>query len=92
MRILLVGEYSGVHTNLKVGLEKLGAEVLMVEGVFSAKAAMRLAEKYHVELPIIEQVNEVLFHGKTAAAAVKDLMIRDKKIEIAHDEEWGEVN
>lgn len=30
MRILLVGEYSGVHTNLKVGLEKLGAEVLLV--------------------------------------------------------------
>ncbi len=74
-------------------MEEAMAEVKMVvEGVFSAKAAMRLAEKYHVELPIIEQVNEVLFHGKTAAAAVKDLMIRDKKIEIAHDEEWGEVN
>ena len=38
-------------------------------------------EKYHVELPIIEQVNEVLFNGKSAAVAVKDLMIRDKKIE-----------
>ncbi len=74
-------------------MEEAMAEVRMVvEGVFSAKAAMRLAEKYHVELPIIEQVNEVLFQGKTAAAAVKDLMIRDKKIEIAHDEEWGEVN
>lgn len=65
------------------------AEVKMVvEGVYSAKAAMRLAQKYHVELPIIEQVNEVLFNGKPAAAAVKDLMIRDKKIEIAHDEDW----
>ena len=49
---------------------------------------MRLAKKYHVELPIIEQVNEVLFNGKSAAAAVKDLMIRDKKIEITHDEDW----
>ena len=58
------------------------AEVKMVvEGVYSAKAAKALAEKYHVELPIIEQVNEVLFNGKSAAAAVKDLMIRDKKIE-----------
>lgn len=65
------------------------AEVKMVvEGVYSAKAAMRLAKKYHVELPIIEQVNEVLFNGKSAAAAVKDLMIRDKKIEITHDEDW----
>ena len=61
---------------------------MVVEGVFSAKAAMKLAQKYHVELPIIEQVNEVLFQGKPAAAAVKDLMILDKKIEIAHDAQW----
>ena len=54
---------------------------MVVEGVYSAKAAMGLAKKYNVEIPIIEQVNEVLFHGKAAAIAVKDLMIRDKKIE-----------
>lgn len=54
---------------------------MVVEGVYSAKAAMGLAHKYNVELPIIEQVNEVLFQGKSAAIAVKDLMIRDKKIE-----------
>lgn len=64
-------------------MEEAMAEVKMVvEGVYSAKAAMGLAEKYDVELPIIEQVNEVLFHGKPAAAAVKDLMIRDKKLEV----------
>jgi len=63
-------------------MDEAMAEVKMVvEGVYSAKAAMGLAEKYHVELPIIEQVNEVLFNGKPAAVAVKDLMIRDKKIE-----------
>lgn len=33
---------------------------MVVEGVYSAKAAMTLAEKYEVQLPIIEQVNEVL--------------------------------
>ena len=38
-------------------------------------------KKYGVELPIIEQVNEVLFNHKPAAEAVKDLMIRDKKLE-----------
>lgn len=54
---------------------------MVVEGVYSAKAAMGLAKKYDVELPIIEQVNEILFHGKSAADAVKDVMIRDKKIE-----------
>ncbi len=61
---------------------------MVVEGVFSAKAAMGLAKKYDIELPIIEQVNEVLFQNKSAAAAVKDLMIRDKKIEIISDEGW----
>ena len=63
-------------------MEEAMAEVKMVvEGVYSAKAAMELAKKYGVELPIIEQVNEVLFNHKPAAEAVKDLMIRDKKLE-----------
>ncbi|MDO5572435.1 MAG: NAD(P)H-dependent glycerol-3-phosphate dehydrogenase [bacterium] len=60
---------------------------MVVEGVYSAKAAVALSEKYQVEMPIIEQVNLILFHGKKADEAVKDLMIRDKKLE--HSEmEW----
>lgn len=54
---------------------------MVVEGVYSAKAAMGLAQKYNVQIPIIEQVNKVLFEGKAASEAVKDLMLRDKKIE-----------
>lgn len=54
---------------------------MVVEGVYSAKAAMGLAEKYAVELPIIEQVNKVLFENKNAREAVEDLMLRHKKIE-----------
>lgn len=54
---------------------------MVVEGVYSAKAGMKLAEKYNVELPIIEQVNQVLFAGKNAKDAVSELMLRDKKIE-----------
>lgn len=54
---------------------------MVVEGVYSAKAAFELAQKYHVEMPIIEQVNEVLFKDKPAAEAVKELMLRDKTIE-----------
>ena len=60
---------------------------MVVEGVYSTKAALGLAQKYHVSLPIIEQVNEVLFNGKPAADAVKDLMLRDKKIEV-YDLQW----
>ncbi|MGN0430862.1 MAG: NAD(P)H-dependent glycerol-3-phosphate dehydrogenase [Lachnospiraceae bacterium] len=71
-------------------MEEAMAEVKMVvEGVYSAKAAMGLAEKYRVQLPIIEQVNKVLFEGKPADEAVKDLMLRDKKIEVS-DTGWEE--
>ena len=69
-------------------MEEAMEEVKMVvEGVYSARAAVGLAEKYHVSLPIIEQVNQVLFYGKAAADAVGELMLRDKKIEIT-DTEW----
>ena len=54
---------------------------MVVEGVYSAKAAKGLAEKYDVEMPIITEVNKVLFEGKSAAEAVIDLMVRDKKVE-----------
>ncbi len=58
------------------------AEVKMVvEGVYSAKAAMGLSKKYGIDLPIIEQVNLVLFENKKASEAMKDLMGRDKKDE-----------
>ena len=40
-----------------------------------------LAEKYEVEMPIIAEVNKVLFEGKSASEAVIDLMVRDKKVE-----------
>jgi glycerol-3-phosphate dehydrogenase (NAD(P)+) len=64
-------------------MDEAMAEVKMVvEGVHSAKAAMQLAKKYDVELPIIEQVNEILFNNKPAKEAVKGLMLRDKKAEI----------
>ena len=54
---------------------------MVVEGVYSAKAARLLAEKYDVEMPIVTAVNQVLFEGKSPAEALNDLMIRDKKIE-----------
>lgn len=54
---------------------------MVVEGVYSAKAAMKLSKEYDVSMPIIEQVNAVLFEGKNADEAVKELMVRDKRIE-----------
>ncbi|MCD8015214.1 MAG: NAD(P)-dependent glycerol-3-phosphate dehydrogenase [Lachnospiraceae bacterium] len=54
---------------------------MVVEGVYSAKSALALARKYQVELPIIEQVNKVLFEGKNPKEAVSDLMLRDMGVE-----------
>ncbi len=54
---------------------------MVVEGVYSAKAALKLAEKYEVEMPIVKVVNEILFENKAPGDAIKDLMLRDKKIE-----------
>ncbi len=54
---------------------------MVVEGVFSAKAAVGLAKKYEVSMPIIETVNRILFEGMSAKEAVNELMLRDKTIE-----------
>ena len=73
---------AGILIGKGYSMEEAMKEVKMVvEGVYSAKAAMALAKKYDVQIPIIEQVNAVLFDGKEAGAAVKELMIRDKKLE-----------
>ena len=54
---------------------------MVVEGIYSAKAALALAKKYDVELPIIEEVNKVLFDDKPTKEGVKDLMVREKRVE-----------
>lgn len=54
---------------------------MVVEGVYSAKAALALSEKYHVSMPIVEQVNAILFGGMPAGEAVQELMLRDKRAE-----------
>ncbi len=54
---------------------------MVVEGVYSAKAALELGKKYNIQMPIIEKVNEILFDGLDAGEAVKDLMMRSRTIE-----------
>ena len=54
---------------------------MVVEGVYSAKAAAKLGLKYGVSLPIIEEVNKVLFENKNPKDAVNELMLRGGKAE-----------
>ena len=62
---------------------------MVVEGVYSAKAALALAKKYNVEVPIIEKVNEILFEGSSVKDAVSTLMNRERKEEY-YGLEWQE--
>ncbi len=93
----LIVTCASVHSrNRKAGMlmgkgytmqEAMDEVKMVVEGVYCAKAAMGLAEKYKVDLPIIAQVNEALFQNKPVKDAVYELMTRDKKAE--HDElQW----
>ena len=87
----LIVTWASVHSrNRKAGylmgqgktMEEAMAEVKMVvEGVYSAKAAAKLGKKYGVALPIVDKVNEVLFEGKDPKEAVDELMLRDSKAE-----------
>ncbi len=73
---------AGILIGKGYSMEEAMKEVKMVvEGVYSAKAARTLSHKYQVPMPIVEQVNEVLFEGKPAGDAVRDLMLRDRQIE-----------
>lgn len=73
---------AGILIGKGYSMEAAMKEVQMVvEGVYSAKAGLLLAQKYQRDMPIVEQVNQVLFEGKDPREAVTDLMLRDRRIE-----------
>jgi len=53
----------------------------VAEGVKTARAARDLAKKYRIEMPIVDEVYQLLYEGKDPRQALKDLMIRDLKAE-----------
>ena len=55
---------------------------MVVEGINALPAAMRLAKKYQVELPIVSAVNAVVNKGADPRAAVAKLMARDQTAEV----------
>jgi glycerol-3-phosphate dehydrogenase (NAD(P)+) len=55
---------------------------MVVEGVYSAKATLKLARKYNVDMPIVEEINKVLFEGEDAKTGLGNLLSRNKKSEI----------
>ncbi len=72
------GYYLGQGCSFEETKQKIGQ---VIEGANTAKAALDLAHKYGISMPIVEQVNEILFKGKDAKNAVYDLLNREKQTE-----------
>jgi len=53
----------------------------VAEGVRTSRAALILARRYQIDMPIIQEINAVLYDGKSCRKAVTDLMERDAKSE-----------
>ena len=55
---------------------------MVAEGVETTRAAVKLAEKQNVEMPITEQVYRVLFEDRDPLEAISELMSRELKREV----------
>jgi glycerol-3-phosphate dehydrogenase (NAD(P)+) len=82
----------GLSRNRTVGLELghgrnlndiiAGMHGMVAEGVLTTNAAIGLARKMNIEMPITEQVHEILQLGKSPQAAIRDLMARPSTSEL----------
>lgn len=61
--------------------EALEEVKMVVEGVYSAKAALKLSQKLNIEMPIVEMVNKILFEDLSAKEAMVILLTRMKTAE-----------
>lgn len=72
----------GVRLGKGESLETIvGGMQAVAEGVRTARAALMLAHRHQVEMPIIQEINAVLYDRKPCPQAVRDLMERDAKPE-----------
>ena len=67
----------GQGRNLPDILAGLGGKV--AEGVLTTRAALGLARRHGIEMPITEQMEMILDEGKDPREAIKDLMLRPGK-------------
>lgn len=75
-----VGQALGQGRKLPEILSSLGGKV--AEGVFTTEAALGLARQHQIEMPITEQMAQILNEGKDPHQAIRDLMLRPGKDEI----------
>ncbi|ELR63986.1 Glycerol-3-phosphate dehydrogenase [Photobacterium marinum] len=68
----------GQGKSVDIAQEEIGQ---VVEGYRNTKEVWLLAKRHGVEMPITEQIYQVLYQGKDAREAAKDLLAREKKDE-----------
>ena len=73
-----VGERLGKGESLQ---QIMGGMKQVAEGIWNAKAARDLAREHGIEMPITEEVCQIVENGKDPRQALKDLMGRDPKAE-----------
>ncbi len=69
-----VGEALGKGLKLDEALKQLGGKV--AEGVYTTHAALGLARRHGIEMPITEQMELILNEGKDPQEAIRELMLR----------------
>ncbi len=74
-----VGQALGQGRQLPEILASLGGKI--AEGVLTTRAALGLARRHNIEMPITEQMQLILDEGKDPREAIKDLMLRPGKDE-----------
>ena len=72
------GIYIGQGLSAEEAIKRIG---MTVEGISAANAAYSLAQKYNVQMPIVEELHEVLHEGKALSDVMVDLMERPKRHE-----------
>ena len=62
----------------------------VAEGAYTVDAAIALATRYDVEMPIAQEVHNALFEGKSVQRCLLDLLSRESKDELADFPAWAE--
>jgi len=71
---------------LKLGqgksLDQIKNEMNMIaEGIITTQSGYDLAQKMKIEMPILEQMYNIIYKGKNCSEAVRDLLNRELKVE-----------
>jgi len=90
--------YSALSRNHALGVELAkgrkwtdieGTLAGVAEGAYTVDAALELAARHGVEMPIAQEVHNAIYEGKSVQRCLIDLLSREQKDELAGVEEWA---